>query len=25
VPDHVHLFLEGMTDGADLREAMRVW
>ena len=25
MPDHVHLLLEGMTDGADLREAMRVW
>ena len=25
MPDHVHLLLEGMSDGADLREAMRVW
>ena len=25
MPDHVHLLLEGRTDGADLRETMRVW
>jgi REP element-mobilizing transposase RayT len=25
MPDHVHLFLEGVTDNADLREAVRVW
>ena len=25
MPDHVHLLLEGTTDDADLREAVRVW
>jgi putative transposase len=25
MPDHVHLLLEGVTDDADLREAMRRW
>ena len=25
MPDHVHLLLEGTTDAADLREAVRVW
>jgi REP element-mobilizing transposase RayT len=25
MPDHVHLLLEGATDDADLREAVRVW
>ena len=25
MPDHVHLLLEGETDDADLREAVRVW
>jgi putative transposase len=25
MPDHVHLLLEGLSDDADLREAVRVW
>jgi len=25
MPDHLHLFLEGTSDNADLREAVRVW
>ena len=25
MPDHIHLLLEGTTDDADLREAVRVW
>ena len=25
MPDHAHLLLEGSTDDADLREAVRVW
>jgi REP element-mobilizing transposase RayT len=25
MPDHVHLLLEGLSSGADLRESVRVW
>jgi putative transposase len=25
MPDHVHLLLEGTSEGADLKEAMRIW
>jgi len=25
MPDHVHLLLEGTSDGAELREVMRIW